>query len=109
MYLQGEDKLYVNSADTLIKMFSERSSKEDVFADNISPLTNNLAEGRQWLVIPIPSTYTATNWPIRYSAIDADGLNMAVAGNMFQKKLYKLEVGNFFIQMCQLFQHARTS
>lgn len=64
-------------------MFSERSTKEDVFAENISPLSSNLAEGRQWLVIPIPATYTATNWPIRYSAIDTDGLNMAVAGRDF--------------------------
>lgn len=70
----------MNSADTLIRMFAERSNKEDVFGENTSPLTSTLAEGRQWLVIPIPSTYTATNWPIRYSAIDADGLNMAVAG-----------------------------
>lgn len=67
-------------------MFSERSSKEDVFGENISPLTSTLAEGRQWLVIPIPSTYTATNWPIRYSAIDADGLNMAVAGKYRKPK-----------------------
>lgn len=64
-------------------MFSERSCKEDVFGENISALSNNLAEGRQWLVIPIPSSYTATNWPIRYSAIDTDGLNMAVAGEEF--------------------------
>ncbi|XP_063921196.1 guanine nucleotide exchange factor subunit Rich-like isoform X2 [Zophobas morio] len=80
LYLQGEDKLYVNSADTLIKIFSERSTKEEgVFGESVS-MTSTLAEGRQWLVIPVPSTYSATNWPIRYSAIDAEGQNMAVAG-----------------------------
>lgn len=61
-------------------MFSARSSKDDVFGENNTPLSNTLAEGRQWLVIPIPSAYTSTNWPIRYSAIDSDGLNMAIAG-----------------------------
>lgn len=79
LYLQGEDKLYVNSANTLIKIFSERSDKEDDVLGNFASETT-LAEGRQWLVIPVPSTYSATNWPIRYSAIDSDGQNMAVAG-----------------------------
>lgn len=69
LYLQGEDKLYVNSADMLIKMFSHRSASKDDFVINESNCsylgTNTLAEGRQWLVIPVPSTYSATNWPIR--------------------------------------------
>ncbi|KAJ8926000.1 hypothetical protein NQ315_009855 [Exocentrus adspersus] len=80
LYLQGEDKLYVNSADTLIRMFAERSSKDDVFGESASSLTTTLAEGRQWLVIPVPSTYSATNWPVRYSAIDSESQNIAVAG-----------------------------
>ncbi|XP_060529369.1 guanine nucleotide exchange factor subunit Rich-like isoform X1 [Cylas formicarius] len=80
LYLQGEDKLYINSADTLIKIFSEKTTKEDgMFGENGS-LTSTLAEGRQWFVIPIPSTYSATNWPIRYSAIDSKGQNIAIAG-----------------------------
>ncbi|CAH0551725.1 unnamed protein product [Brassicogethes aeneus] len=79
LYLQGEDKLFVNSADTLVKMFSERSNKDELFGDMPTSMTT-LAEGRQWLVIPVPSTYSATNWPIRYSAIDSDGQNMAIAG-----------------------------
>lgn len=66
LYLQGEDKLYVNSAETLIKLFSDRSLKDDVFGETIS-ISQTPAEGRQWLVIPVPSTYTATNWPIRVS------------------------------------------
>lgn len=67
LYLQGDDKLYVNSAETLIKMFAERQiGKDDVFGENLSSnLTTQLAEGRQWLVVPVPSTYSATNWPIR--------------------------------------------
>ncbi|CAH1993437.1 unnamed protein product [Acanthoscelides obtectus] len=80
LYLQGEDKLYINSADTLIRMFSDRSGKDDVFSESMSALSSTLVEGRQWLVVPVPSTYSATNWPVRYSAIDTEGLNVAVAG-----------------------------
>ncbi|CAH2013065.1 unnamed protein product [Acanthoscelides obtectus] len=80
LYLQGEDKLYINSADTLIRMFSDRSGKDDVFGESMSALSSTLVEGRQWLVVPVPSTYSATNWPVRYSAIDTEGLNVAVAG-----------------------------
>ncbi|CAG9764875.1 unnamed protein product [Ceutorhynchus assimilis] len=80
LYLQGEDKLYVNSADNLIKTFSERSNRDEaIFGENMA-LTSTLAEGRQWLVIPVPSTYSATNWPVRYSAIDVEGQNIAIAG-----------------------------
>lgn len=78
--MQGEDKLYINSSENLIKTFSERSNRDDsVFGDN-TIFTTTLAEGRQWLVIPIPSTYSATNWPIRYSGIDIDGQNIVIAG-----------------------------
>ncbi|XP_076267797.1 guanine nucleotide exchange factor subunit Rich isoform X2 [Rhynchophorus ferrugineus] len=80
LYLQGEDRLYINSAENLIKTFSERSNRDDsVFGENAT-LTTTLAEGRQWLVIPVPSTYSSTNWPIRYSAIDMEGQNIAIAG-----------------------------
>ncbi|KRT84788.1 hypothetical protein AMK59_2574 [Oryctes borbonicus] len=82
LYLQGEDKLYVNSADTLIKIFSDRSSKDEgVFSESFFSLSSStLAEGRQWLIILVPSTYTATNWPVRYSAIDNSGQHLAIAG-----------------------------
>lgn len=82
LYLQGDDRLYITSAETLIKIFSDRSSKEEnAFGELVSPLnTCTLAEGRQWLVVPVPSTYSATNWPVRYSAIDQEGQNIAIAG-----------------------------
>ncbi|ERL90008.1 hypothetical protein D910_07366, partial [Dendroctonus ponderosae] len=76
----AEDRLYVNSADNLIKTFSERSNREDALFGDSANSTTTLAEGRQWLVIPVPSTYSATNWPVRYSAIDMDGQNIAIAG-----------------------------
>lgn len=82
LYLQGDDKLYINLGDTLLKTYIERPEKDDgVFGDN-SPLTvmSTLAEGRQWVVVPIPAAYSGTNWPVRYSAIDCDGQHIAVAG-----------------------------
>lgn len=81
LYLQGEDRLYINSADTLVKKNTDRTSKDDtMFTETISSAGNTLSEGRQWLVLPVPSTYTATNWPIRYSAIDCTLSNIAIAG-----------------------------
>ncbi|CAG9862515.1 unnamed protein product [Phyllotreta striolata] len=80
LYLQGEDKLYVNSAKTFIRVFSEKTKKEDLFSENAFSTSTMLAEGRQWLVISVPSTYYSTNWPIRYSAIDSEGLNVVIAG-----------------------------
>lgn len=81
LYLQGEDRLYINSADTLVKKNTDRTSKDDgIFIENISSASNTLSEGRQWLILPVPSTYTATNWPIRYSAIDSLMTNIVIAG-----------------------------
>ncbi|KAK4884322.1 hypothetical protein RN001_000593 [Aquatica leii] len=82
LFLQGDDRLYVNTANTLIKLFSDRSAKDDgVLSENGTfSASSTLAEGRQWLVIPTPSTYSSTNWPMRYASIDQDGQNVAIAG-----------------------------
>ncbi|KAK5648957.1 hypothetical protein RI129_003849 [Pyrocoelia pectoralis] len=82
LFLQGDDRLYINTACTLIKLFSDRLVKDDgLFTENGTiSASSTLAEGRQWLVIPMPSTYSATNWPIRYAGIDHDGQNVAIAG-----------------------------
>nr|CAD7459159.1 unnamed protein product [Timema tahoe] len=89
LYLQGEDRLFVNLGDNLMKVYHERPrdqlstrfNSEDVFRDisNLS-VTNTLVGSKQWIVVPIPSAYSGTNWPIRYTAIDSDGQNIAVAG-----------------------------
>lgn len=34
----------------------------------------------QWIVIQIPNSYLATNWPIRLAAIDTSGQHLAIAG-----------------------------
>lgn len=36
-------------------------------AEEGSALNNSLADGKQWIVLPLPATYSATNWPIRVS------------------------------------------
>lgn len=73
MYLQGEDKLYINLGDTLLKVYVERPDKEEsVFGEIGSPLkvTSTLAEGRQWVVVQMPAAYSATNWPVRVSTAE---------------------------------------
>ncbi|KAF5272536.1 hypothetical protein FQA39_LY07860 [Lamprigera yunnana] len=82
LFLQGDDRLYINTANTLIKLFSDRSARDDgIFIENSAFSTSStLAEGRQWLIIPTPSTYSSTNWPMRYASIDQDGQNVAIAG-----------------------------
>ena len=39
-----------------------------------------LSESKHWVVLNLPTAYTSSNWPIRYSAIDYLGINVAVAG-----------------------------
>lgn len=79
------------------------TSTSSLYPSNESPLdTSNqaLAGCKQWLVVPIPSAYSGSNWPIRvcgysgkiiryrdinnsrfqYTAIDNEGLSIAVAG-----------------------------
>lgn len=66
--MQGDDKLYINLGETLLKTYVERPEKDEgVFGDTGSPLavTSTLAEGRQWVVVPMPAAYSGTNWPIR--------------------------------------------
>lgn len=43
-------------------------------------ISSILAESKYWTVLQLPQTYVATNWPIRYSAIDSNGIHLAVAG-----------------------------
>ncbi|XP_069682235.1 guanine nucleotide exchange factor subunit Rich isoform X2 [Periplaneta americana] len=90
LYLQGEDRMFVNLGDNLTKVYHERPrdqlssslyGSEDVFVDvgNLM-VTSTLTGSKQWTVVPIPSAYSGTNWPIRYTAIDSEGQNLAVAG-----------------------------
>lgn len=43
-------------------------------------VTSILSENKNWLVVQVPTSYLASNWPIRYCANDRSGANVAVAG-----------------------------
>ncbi|KAI8420286.1 hypothetical protein MSG28_008819 [Choristoneura fumiferana] len=98
LYLQADDKLYVNLEDNLTKRtkISMIDSSADTYqAENGLGDQPNLEYDssakyrefvddnecrKQWIVLPLPATYIATNWPLRYSAIDESGVNVCVAG-----------------------------
>ncbi|XP_073843768.1 guanine nucleotide exchange factor subunit Rich [Musca autumnalis] len=94
--LQGDDTLYLNQGDNLEKIyfggkFVFPNTKTDTHTSisdidgcleikNSVDISSILAESKYWTVLQLPQTYVATNWPIRYSAIDAEGVHVAVAG-----------------------------
>ncbi|XP_049278917.1 guanine nucleotide exchange factor subunit Rich isoform X1 [Anopheles funestus] len=48
--------------------------------DNYLKFNSVLSESKHWVVLNLPTAYISSNWPIRYSAIDHLGTNVAVAG-----------------------------
>ncbi|XP_009888960.1 PREDICTED: protein RIC1 homolog isoform X1 [Charadrius vociferus] len=89
--LQGEDRLYLNcgdatqaqnprntSAHSEHKPARERGPFSDGSLD--SQGLSTLLGHRHWHVVQIHSTYLESNWPIRFSAIDKLGQNVAVVG-----------------------------
>ncbi|XP_054041633.1 guanine nucleotide exchange factor subunit RIC1 isoform X6 [Rissa tridactyla] len=89
--LQGEDRLYLNcgdatqaqnprntSAHSEHKLTRERGPFSDGGLD--SQGLSTLLGHRHWHVVQIHSTYLESNWPIRFSAIDKLGQNVAVVG-----------------------------
>ena len=70
LYLQGEDRLLINFSGDCISSSSSsggknggNNSKTRAYKspEVVPPLGNN----KNWVVIPVPDTYLATNWPIR--------------------------------------------
>ena len=104
LLLQGDDKLYLNRGDALQKMYAHYATMEksknylelygggekmeedygyyNFGSDNKKTITsiNTLSESKHWIIITLPTQYAASNWPIRYSAIDSSGNNIAIAG-----------------------------
>ena len=63
LYLQGEDRLLISfSGETL--MTSGKGSSKMKKQEDVNPLGNN----KNWVVVLIPNTYLAANWPIRVSS-----------------------------------------
>lgn len=80
VFLQGEDKLYMSTGDTIWRASNHQHSS---FWGGSSPYTNGshpYIGNKQWQIIPISHSYLASNWPIRYSAVDRAGQCVAVAG-----------------------------
>ncbi|XP_060564510.1 guanine nucleotide exchange factor subunit RIC1-like isoform X1 [Ruditapes philippinarum] len=69
VFLQGEDKLYLNTGD-----ITSKSSQYGGCESHI------LVGSKQWQIIPISHSYLASNWPIRYACVDKAGQCVAVAG-----------------------------
>ncbi|ALC44865.1 Rich [Drosophila busckii] len=92
--LQGDDCLYINQGDNLEQTYGNAkctfpsSSSAATTAANEDCLElpqrphigSILTESKYWTLLQLPLNYAATNWPIRYAAIDAVGLQVAVAG-----------------------------
>uniref|UniRef100_A0A8D1T9K5 Protein RIC1 homolog n=1 Tax=Sus scrofa TaxID=9823 RepID=A0A8D1T9K5_PIG len=89
--LQGEDRLYLNCGEasqtqnprsSSVHSEHKPSREKSPFADgNLdSQGLSTLLGHRHWHVVQISSTYLESNWPIRFSAIDKLGQNIAVVG-----------------------------
>ncbi|XP_061056386.1 guanine nucleotide exchange factor subunit RIC1 isoform X7 [Eubalaena glacialis] len=89
--LQGEDRLYLNCGEasqtqnprsTSAHSDHKPSQEKSPFADGSleSQSLSTLLGHRHWHVVQISSTYLESNWPIRFSAIDKLGQNIAVVG-----------------------------
>ncbi|XP_030665792.1 RAB6A-GEF complex partner protein 1 isoform X3 [Nomascus leucogenys] len=89
--LQGEDRLYLNCGEASQTQNPRSSSthsehkpsrEKSPFADGglESQGLSTLLGHRHWHVVQISSTYLESNWPIRFSAIDKLGQNIAVVG-----------------------------
>ncbi|NXF07873.1 RIC1 protein, partial [Smithornis capensis] len=89
--LQGEDRLYLNCGDatqaqsprnTSAHSEHNHSRERGPFSDDSldSQGLSTLLGHRHWHVVQIHSTYLESNWPIRFSAIDKLGQNVAVVG-----------------------------
>lgn len=78
--LQGSDRLYLNTAEGLMRAASNPAQdslsfffdddEEGAFEDRASTQFS-VAANKQWIVVPIPYKYTSSNWPIRVSYLAA--------------------------------------
>nr|XP_041567351.1 guanine nucleotide exchange factor subunit RIC1 isoform X3 [Taeniopygia guttata] len=89
--LQGEDRLYLNCGDAAQTQSPRNTSahSEHSHSRERGPFSggsldsqglSTLLGHRHWHVVQIHSMYLESNWPIRFSAIDKLGQNVAVVG-----------------------------
>jgi len=83
LYLQGEDKLYMNSGDTGVnqkKKVKSGINAEEERSPLPGPSSLQSSHTKLWTIVPIPHSYLSSSWPIRYTACDSTGHWVAVAG-----------------------------
>ncbi|XP_070563112.1 guanine nucleotide exchange factor subunit RIC1-like isoform X2 [Ptychodera flava] len=90
LFLQGEDRLYINTGDTILKTNTEQIASGGSPVREMPPVLNSagpttqgpslLIGNKQWQIIQLPLGYLSTNWPIKYAAVDRAGHCVAVAG-----------------------------
>jgi len=86
LYLQGEDRLYLNSGECpTLATPPPTLHQDDVWEPATSPPTQpnsnpQSASSKQWSIISIPYAYISSSWPIRYTAVDESASWVAVAG-----------------------------
>ncbi|XP_034835409.1 guanine nucleotide exchange factor subunit Rich isoform X2 [Maniola hyperantus] len=95
LYLQADDKLYVNLDDNLTRRtkmsiidsssdtYQENGAEQPVEYDSSAKYQEFVDDNecrKQWVVLQLPATYIASNWPLRFSAVDPSGQHVCVAG-----------------------------
>lgn len=91
--LQSDGNLYINQGNNLEKIYfgskvlnfpnnQDQDTAEEDFDEIVTSadISSILSESKYWTIVQLPLAYSSTNWPIRYSAIDMDGMHLAVAG-----------------------------
>uniref|UniRef100_A0A8C0Q3D1 Guanine nucleotide exchange factor subunit RIC1 n=1 Tax=Canis lupus familiaris TaxID=9615 RepID=A0A8C0Q3D1_CANLF len=119
--LQGEDRLYLNCGEASQTQSARSSSAhsehkagggKSPFADSglESQGLSTLLGHRHWHVVQISNTYLESNWPIRFSAIDKLGQNIAVVGKFgFAHYSLLTKKWKLFGNITQLRVYLRTS
>ena len=110
VYLQGEDRLFLNLNQRVSNRKTDKNMRSESFAGSgttsrtlsecsrssqpSSSINNSLNDGqfgsssnnmlssgnKHWTTITIPHNYIGNSWPIRYTALDDACQNIAVAG-----------------------------
>lgn len=79
-YINGDVKRVPPGDEQSVYQNHRMSTGTDFQLGTSLQVTSILSENKNWLVVQIPASYLASNWPIRYSANDRSGANVAVAG-----------------------------
>ena len=67
VFLQGEDKLYMSTGDTIWRASSHQHASFWGGSSSYSNGSHPFIGNKQWQIIPISHSYLASNWPIRVS------------------------------------------